>query len=90
MTAQAGTVYLLHLDRPYRHARHYTGWTSDLAGRLAEHAAGHGSRLLAVVRGAGIGWQLARTWRGPRARGTSTQTAGRRRAALPSLRRTAA
>ncbi len=21
-----GTVYLLHFDRPYRHARHYTGW----------------------------------------------------------------
>lgn len=63
-----GTVYLLHFDRPYRHARHYIGWTADLDARLAEHAAGHGARLLAVVKAAGIGWSLARTWPGNRAR----------------------
>jgi predicted GIY-YIG superfamily endonuclease len=62
-----GTVYLLHFDRPYAHARHYTGWTSDLTARLAEHANGHGARLPAVVRSAGIGWELARTWTGTRA-----------------------
>ncbi|MGH8793345.1 MAG: endonuclease [Stackebrandtia sp.] len=60
-------VYLLHFDRPYRHAAHYTGYTADLSARLAEHAAGHGARLLAVVKAAGIGWRLARTWRGDRA-----------------------
>ena len=65
---QAGTVYLLHFDQPYKHARHYTGWTDDLAARLARHAAGDGARLLAVVHAAGITWQLARTWEGPRAR----------------------
>jgi predicted GIY-YIG superfamily endonuclease len=63
-----GTVYLLHFDAPYKHARHYTGWTSDLDARLAEHQAGHGARLLAVVRAAGIGWTLARTWEGDRKR----------------------
>ncbi len=69
MTAgQAGTVYLLHFDRPYKHARHYTGWTDDLAARLARHASGDGARLLAVAYAAGIRWQLARTWDGPRAR----------------------
>jgi predicted GIY-YIG superfamily endonuclease len=57
-----GTVYLLHFDRPYRHARHYTGWATDLDTRLAEHAAGRGARLLAVAHAAGIGWTLARTW----------------------------
>ena len=36
--AYAGTVYLLHFDRPYRHARHYVGWTVDLPGRMSEHA----------------------------------------------------
>ena len=68
MTA-AGTVYLLHFDQPYKHARHYVGWTARNVGRrLAEHAAGRGARLLEVVREAGIGWQLARMWPGGRAR----------------------
>lgn len=58
----SGTVYLLHFDRPYRHARHYTGWTENLPARLAEHHSGHGARLLAVIGQAGIGWSLARTW----------------------------
>lgn len=64
----AGTVYLLHFDQPYGHARHYLGWTLDLDARLAEHAAGRGARLLAVAQAAGVTWQLARTWQGGRAR----------------------
>ncbi len=66
--ADRATVYLLHFDRPYRHARHYTGWTCDLPGRLADHAAGHGARLMAVIAAAGIGFTLARTWPGTRTR----------------------
>ncbi len=66
-TAEHGTVYLLHFDRRYRHAAHYTGWTTNLCHRLDEHAAGCGARLLAVITAAGIGWQLARTWPGTRA-----------------------
>lgn len=62
------TVYLLHFDRPYKHARHYVGRTENVKRRLAEHAAGRGARLLAVVREAGIGWQLARLWPGGAAR----------------------
>jgi predicted GIY-YIG superfamily endonuclease len=61
-------VYLLHFDQRYRHAGHYTGWTEDLAARLARHAVGDGARLLEVVHQAGITWQLARIWPGPRAR----------------------
>jgi hypothetical protein len=68
VSAVAGTVYLLHFDRPYRHARHYIGWAKDLAARLAVHARGQGARLLAVIKAAGIGWRLARTWPGGRAR----------------------
>jgi predicted GIY-YIG superfamily endonuclease len=64
----AGTVYLLHFDQPYRHARHYVGWATNVKRRLAEHEAGRGARLLAVVKAAGIGWQLARMWPGSRVR----------------------
>ena len=66
-----GIVYLLHFDRPYRHAKHYTGWAASsrsLKRRLAAHRHGQGARLLAVVHAAGIGWQLARTWPGDRGR----------------------
>ncbi len=61
-----GTVYLLHLDRPYKHARHYLGHAVDLDARLAQHAAGRGARLLQVVKAAGIKWTLAQTWPGGR------------------------
>jgi predicted GIY-YIG superfamily endonuclease len=67
-TAPIGVVYLVHFTEPYRHARHYTGWTADLESRLAEHQAGRGARLLQVITQAGIGWTLARTWQGTRDR----------------------
>jgi predicted GIY-YIG superfamily endonuclease len=61
---ERGTTYLLHFDRPYRHARHYTGWTTDLKGRLDAHRRGDGSKFMRYVRAAGIGFTLARTWPG--------------------------
>jgi len=63
-----GTVYLIHLDTPYKHARHYTGWTTDLPARLQAHREGRGARLMEVITKAGITWRLARTWPGGRAR----------------------
>lgn len=66
--ALIGTVYLIHFDQPYQHARHYLGWTEDITARLTAHAAGRGSRLMAVIKAAEIQWQLARTWPGTRAR----------------------
>lgn len=57
-----GTVYLIHFDTPYKHAKHYTGWSEDLETRLAEHKRGSGARLMAVIKAEGIGWSLARTW----------------------------
>ncbi len=61
-----GVIYLLHFDRRYKHAGHYIGWTRDLDSRLEEHRAGRGARLLQVCKEAGIGFVLARTWRGDR------------------------
>ncbi len=63
---QDGIVYLIHLSRPYRHARHYLGWTSDLEQRLREHRAGRGSPLIAAAIAAGIDLELAATWPGSR------------------------
>lgn len=60
-----GTVYLIHFERPFGHAKHYLGWAKCLQRRLAEHRAGNGARLIAVIMAAGIGWELARTWDGP-------------------------
>jgi len=64
--------YLLHLSRPYAHARHYTGFAEGgargLSRRLAEHGTARGSPLLAAARAAGITWELARTWPGTRSR----------------------
>jgi predicted GIY-YIG superfamily endonuclease len=60
------TIYLLHLDKPLRHARHYVGLADDLAARLERHASGQGARMLAVCVERGISWQLVRTWEGGR------------------------
>jgi predicted GIY-YIG superfamily endonuclease len=64
----SGTIYLLHFKVRYKHADHYTGWTTNLDARLAEHRAGNGARLLAVIKEQGIEWTLARTWQGTRSR----------------------
>jgi hypothetical protein len=68
---EKGTVYLLHFAQPYKHARHYLGWTTDLARRLARHRGeaekdGRGSRLVEIVVASGIGFKLARAWLGDR------------------------
>ena len=61
-----GTVYLLCFSKPYKHARHYLGFTHDLQSRLSVHNKGQGARLVQVVIEAGITFQLARTWSGTR------------------------
>jgi predicted GIY-YIG superfamily endonuclease len=64
----ASLVYLLHLDPPYKHARHYLGSTSDLVARLEAHRAGRGARLMEVVKQAGGSFHLVRTWPGGKTR----------------------
>lgn len=76
MTNEPGTIYLLHFDQPFGHARHYTGWARNLDARLAHHANGSGANLLAHVRAAGIGWTLARTWSGDRNRERALKNQG--------------
>lgn len=62
-----GTIYLIHFDVPYKHARHYCGWVeNDLEARLSRHRTGRGARLMEVITNVGIGWRLVRTWEGDR------------------------
>jgi hypothetical protein len=71
MSGEMGTVYLLHFDRPFAHARHYRGWarTANLDARIAHHRAGtSGARLMEVIHDAGIGFTVAKTEPGTRAR----------------------
>lgn len=59
-----GTVYLLHFEKPYKHARHYLGWTVDIDRRMKSHATGNGARLMEVITQNRIPWHVARTWTG--------------------------
>jgi predicted GIY-YIG superfamily endonuclease len=76
MTGITGTIYLLHFSQPCYHARHYTGWTPNLAERLAAHSHGNGARLIEVISRAGISFILARTTTGTRARERAIKNAG--------------
>jgi hypothetical protein len=58
-----GTVYLLHLDPPFLHARHYIGFTTlDLDERLRRHRTERGARLLQAQTRAGGTWRIAKVW----------------------------
>jgi hypothetical protein len=58
-----GTVYLLHIEPPYHHAKHYLGWTEfDVEGRVAYHVSGYGNKLIRAAVKAGHGIIIARTW----------------------------
>jgi hypothetical protein len=61
-----GTIYLLHFDQPYKHARHYLGYTDDLPTRIIMHTLGQAARLTQVLKEQGISFRLARTWPGDR------------------------
>ena len=62
-----GHVYLLHFHQPYRHCRHYIGFTAkDINGRIEVHRAGKGARLMEVVVEAGIDFDCVRIWFGGR------------------------
>lgn len=81
-------VYLLHFDRPFKHARHYVGFAADdrVHERIDEHYAatlgdGKHHRLMQHVRAAGISFTLARLWpAGDRAKERALKHRGKARA----------
>jgi predicted GIY-YIG superfamily endonuclease len=62
-----GTVYLIHFNRAYKHARHYLGYSEHLDKRITDHLCRMGARLMEVVTNARIEWKVCRTWPGDRA-----------------------
>jgi hypothetical protein len=64
-------IYILHIDPPLKHARHYVGWTKDddVSRRVAEHLNQTGSRpskLVGAALRAGCVVTLAGTLEGDR------------------------
>lgn len=66
--AELGTLYLLHLEPPLEHARHYLGWTQEggEAERVAQHLRGSGSPLVRAARRHGREVTLEKAWPGTR------------------------
>jgi predicted GIY-YIG superfamily endonuclease len=62
---EVGDAYLIHLEYPLAHARHYKGFSTDLPGRIRAHRDGtSGVRFMEVVRERGIPWHVSRVWKG--------------------------
>ena len=57
-------VYLIHFEKPYKHARHYIGYADNIDARIKHHRHNTGARLLQVVNAAGIKWEVVRVWEG--------------------------
>lgn len=61
------TVYLVHFERAYKHARHYIGSTKfEVAKRMALHQSKKGAVLLRVLVENDIAFEVVRTWEGDR------------------------
>lgn len=62
-TERTGNIYLLHLDSPLGHSRHYIGFTKgEVEKRIEQHRKGRGAALLREAGKRGIGFKLVRTW----------------------------
>lgn len=63
-----GTVYLIHLDRPFisgnsAPVKHYLGFALNTSTRLYHHKKGTGSKMLAAVNAAGIEYEIVREFK---------------------------
>lgn len=56
-------VYLLHFETPYKHAKHYVGYSKDIDARIELHRQGQAARLTQVIKAAGISFVEAKRWR---------------------------
>lgn len=65
MSKNKGIVYLLHFDKPYKHAKHYIGFTklNDYEIRIKDHRDGKGARLMTIIRNNNIGFTVSKIWK---------------------------
>lgn len=70
MTGEVGFIYLIHFQRPYKHAGHYLGWATNVRARIKRHIAlaplRRGSALMRAVLEAEIPFKVVRLWKGTR------------------------
>jgi hypothetical protein len=60
-----GGVYVIHIDPPYSHARHYIGYADrSVRQRIDRHIAGQGATLTRTAVRAGHTLHLVRVWLG--------------------------
>lgn len=59
---KTGSVYLVHLDSPLGHNRHYMGFSTNVEQRIKRHQQGRGSKLLRAAKNHGIGFRVVRVW----------------------------
>lgn len=57
-------VYLIHFEKPLHHARHYIGYSSDIAERVYMHRLGKGARLMEVLEELSMKWWVVKVWEG--------------------------
>lgn len=59
-------VYLIHFDKALQHAKHYAGFSQNLAQRLDIHRKGDSDscKLLLACKENDIAWRLAHVWVG--------------------------
>lgn len=61
-----GTIYLIHFDKPLRHAQHYIGYVNSskrsVTKRMSRHKKGNGAKILKHITSLGIGWTKVRIW----------------------------
>lgn len=90
MEEEPGHIYLVHFERPYRHAQHYLGWTRELRQRFYRHVSTapqrRGSALMRAVVGAGIAFKVVRVWPGDRAEERRWHDGGHLRRRCPICR----
>lgn len=59
-------VYLIHLDTPLHHVRHYVGFSENLPGRIQKHRNGQGAAFMKAIAKEQISWHMSRIWDGDR------------------------